>query len=152
MPPGRGLRVVARLPRFVGRGIDPAAGVCLMIPFSGNVAAPAPCVIRFGFFTRQIPFLYLRQYGFCPDSWPRFRGRHCGTNALRWFCLRQKTEKAAANSEAPGHGQRGLRAPLETPGLQGGRPRRFTFLTRQRPLCYNPLFFSCRKGSSGLPF
>ena len=35
-------------------------------------------------------FLYLRQYGFCPDSWPRFRGRHCGTNALRWFCLRQK--------------------------------------------------------------
>ena len=50
-------------------------------------------------------FLYLRQYGFCPDSWPRFRGRHCGTNALRWFCLRQKTEKAAANSEARGTAQ-----------------------------------------------
>ena len=73
-----------------------------MVMFSGNVAAPIPCIIRFGFFARHSPFLYLRQYGFCPDSWPRFRGRHCKTNALRWFCLRQKTEKAAANSEALG--------------------------------------------------
>ena len=60
-------------------------------------------------------FLYLRQYGFCPDSWPRFRGRHCGTNALRWFCLRQKTEKAAANSEARGTAQGKSRGPSAPP-------------------------------------
>ena len=140
MPPGRGLRVVARLPRFVGRGIDPAAGVCLMIPFSGNVAAPAPCVIRFGFFTRQIPFLYLRQYGFCPDSWPRFRGRHCGTNALRWFCLRQKTEKAAANSEARGTAK-GACGPLWKPrGFKGVARDGLRFSQGKGSLLQSPFF------------
>ena len=104
---------------LVGRGLDPAVGVCLMGTFSGNVAAPGPCVIRFGFIACQIPFLYLRQYGFCPDSWPRFRGRHCGTNALRWFCLRQKTEKPAANSEARGTAK-GACGPLWKPrGFMG---------------------------------
>lgn len=65
----------ARFPRFVGRGLDPAADVCLMRTFSGNVAAPAPCVIRFGFFTRHSPSFLTGQKG---------------------------SEKPAANSEARG--------------------------------------------------
>ena len=35
-----GLRLVARFRRFVGRGLDPAVAVCLMVTFLGNVAAP----------------------------------------------------------------------------------------------------------------
>ena len=70
---------------FLGKEAKPSAWSIRFGP-----AKPSAWSIRFGPFTRHSPFLYLRQYGFCPDSWPRFRGRHCGTNALRWFCLRQK--------------------------------------------------------------
>ena len=37
----RGVRgKYGRLPRFVGRGLDPAVAVCLVFTFLGNVAAP----------------------------------------------------------------------------------------------------------------
>ena len=88
----RGLRLVARSPRSVGRGLDPAADVCFVFTFSGKRQNPVR-LYKIWFLHSPYVFLYLRQYGFCPDSWPRFRGRHCGTNALRWFCLRQKPKK-----------------------------------------------------------
>ena len=51
---------IARFPRFVRRGLDPAADGCLMGTFFGKEAKPVPCVIRFGFFARHSPFLFVR--------------------------------------------------------------------------------------------
>ena len=81
-----------RFPHSVGRGLDPAVDGCLMIPFSGNVAAPAPCVIRFGSFTRRMSSFLTGQKG---------------------------SEKPAANSEARGTAK-GACGPLWKPrGFKG---------------------------------
>ena len=73
---------------IVGRGLDPAVDVRLMITFSGNVAAPAPCVIRFGFLSCHPPSFLTGQKG---------------------------SEKPAANSEARGTAQGKSRGPSAPP-------------------------------------
>ena len=97
MPPGGGVPCAGfpvRCPfaRSVGRGLDPAVDVRLMITFSGNVAAPAPCVIRFGFLSCHPPSFLTGQKG---------------------------SEKPAANSEARGTAK-GACGPLWKPrGFKG---------------------------------
>ena len=85
-------------------------------------------------------FLHLRQYGFCPDSWPRFRGRHCGTNALRWFCLRQKPKKPPL---IPRRGARpkGPAGPFGNPGASRGSPETVCVSHKAKALCYNTVSF-----------
>ncbi len=133
LPYGNVSRFAARFPRSVGRGLGPAVGVCFVFTFLGNVAAPAPCVIRFGFFTRHSRFLYLRS---APIHGPGSGAAIAEPTLCVGFACGKKPKKPPLVPR-----RKGPAGPFGNPGASRGSPETVYVPHKAKALCYNTVSF-----------